>query len=91
MLLLIASCLLPKLFLVELSDDHIRIGLLLQLLFVLLILLVPSPLVHLRLSEPCHFGHSDTGLLSPVWILKVLLLKVLHLARVLPIPLFAFS
>ena len=54
-----------------------------------LVLLVPAPLIDLRLSKPCCLGDSATCLLGPVGILSILLHQVLHLVWVLSISLFS--
>lgn len=54
-------------------------------IFNLLVLLVPSPLVDLRLCQTCGPWHSDTSFLCPVGVFDVLEHQVLHLLGVLSI------
>lgn len=59
--------------------------------FGLLVLLIPAPLIDLGLCQSGGLRHPHASLLAPVWVFLVLLHQVLHLTRVLSIPLFSFS
>lgn len=76
----------------ELLHDHLGVILLLHYSVTVLrflVLLVPAPLVDLRLCQTRGLGHSAAGLLRPVWVFLILLHQVLHLIRVLSISLFS--
>ena len=64
--------------------------LLLQL-FGFLVFLIPSPFIDLTLGKPTSVTHSDNCLLAPGWVLQVLLHKIVHLCRILPVPLLLVS
>lgn len=51
-----------------------------------LVLLVPAPLVDLRLRQPCRLGNPRAGLLRPSWIINEFSHQVVHLIRVLSVP-----
>ena len=87
-MLVLQLLLVDDLVLGQLLKDVLRISLLVKLDIVkLLVLLVPAPLVDLRLGQPGGLRHSDAGLFGPVGVLRVLSEKVLHLVRILPVPL----
>jgi len=76
----------------QLLHDHLRVILLLHhsvAVLRLLVLLVPAPLVHLRLSQTCCFRNAATSLLGPVGILRILLHQILHLVWIFSISFFA--
>lgn len=54
---------------------------------IVLFLLVPPPLVHLRLRQPGEIGHLDYLILGPVGLHLQLLLQHLDLRSALPLPL----
>lgn len=57
------------------------------LIFLSLFLLVPPPLVNLRLSQTCSLGHSDAGFLRPIRVPRVFFQEVLHLVWILAVSL----
>lgn len=76
----------------ELLHNHLCIVLLLHhrmTIFSLLVLLVPTPFVHLGLRESCGLGNAAASLLGPVGVFRVLLHQILHLVWIFPISLFS--
>ena len=56
-----------------------------------LVFLIPSPFIDLTLGEATSITHSDNCLLAPGWVFQVLLHKVVHLCRILPVSLLLVS